>query len=304
MNRYVIVTGATSMIGFSLVNLLLKNGYYVTAIIRPFSARADIFPSHERLTVIKSQLNRLSHLTLPNNTYDIFYHIAWDSGFKNSRDNIEGQMRNVIFALEAAQLSKKYGCNTFFSVGSQAECGRVSARINSTTSDCPENAYAIAKCRTYDQLLTFCEQNNIRFCWPRLLSAYGPYDRPHTLIMSCIEACRNKVPMAMTPCEQIWDYIYASDVANAFYQISQKGIHGKKYSVSSGIGRPLKEYVRNIASAMNYMELLDGIGQIAYSSNQVMYLWGDIKELTEDTGFVPRVNFQKGINNTINDLLI
>ena len=46
------------------------------------------------------------------------------------------------------------------------------------------------------------------------------------------------------------------------------------------------------------MEL--GFGKIEYSNNQVMNLCADISELTEDTGFEPKVKFSDGIKETIN----
>ena len=41
------------------------------------------------------------------------------------------------------------------------------------------------------------------------------------------------------------------------------------------------------------------LGAIPYSDKQVMYLCADIKELTEDTGFIPAVDFEEGIVKTI-----
>jgi len=40
-------------------------------------------------------------------------------------------------------------------------------------------------------------------------------------------------------------------------------------------------------------------GEIPYSAYQVMYLCADIRSLTEDTGFVPAVDFETGIRGTI-----
>ena len=40
-------------------------------------------------------------------------------------------------------------------------------------------------------------------------------------------------------------------------------------------------------------------GEIPYADGQVMYLGADIRELTEDTGFMPEVSFADGIREVI-----
>ena len=41
-----------------------------------------------------------------------------------------------------------------------------------------------------------------------------------------------------------------------------------------------------------------GIGDLPYNKGQVMYLCADISQLTEDTGFVPELEFEEGIRRT------
>lgn len=41
------------------------------------------------------------------------------------------------------------------------------------------------------------------------------------------------------------------------------------------------------------------IGALPYNDKQVMYLCADISELTKDTGFIPLVEFEEGIKNTV-----
>ena len=42
-----------------------------------------------------------------------------------------------------------------------------------------------------------------------------------------------------------------------------------------------------------------GLGEIPYSPLQVMHLEADISDLQQDTGFMPRYSFEKGIQETI-----
>lgn len=296
-----IVTGATSFIGIALIKKLLNEHYNVIAVIRPNSLGKGNIPLSNNVKIIEAQLSSLDQLELGDRRYETLFHIGWANDFVNSRYNFEEQMKNIEYTQKAVELAIRSGCNTFVGVGSQAECGRVDHKISSKTPDNPENAYAIAKCEAYYKSLKLCENYGLKHCWPRLLSAYGPYDRPHTLIMSCLEACLQNKKIELTACEQIWDYVYVDDVAKALCLISKKGVNGKRYSIASGIGRKLSEYIKDITEVTRNDILIKGIGKKAYSEKQVMYLCGDISELNYDTGFIPEISFREGINNAINE---
>lgn len=301
MKERIIITGATSFIGLALTDLLLGEGYPVTAVIRPGSMGKGLLPRSDNLQVIESELGGVDGLELPGPCRTLF-HIGWSSDYPNSRYNLEGQLLNVDYTRRAVELAHSAGCGTFLCVGSQAECGRVEGMITADTPANPENAYAEAKCRTYEMSRELCERYGIKQCWPRLLSAYGPYDRPHTFIMSCIRAGLDTASMEMTPCGQIWDYIYVGDVARALFMVAEKGGHGVRYPIGSGTGRPLREYVKAIAETTGHPGLLDGIGKKPYGDRQVMNLVADISRLTADTGFAPATPFEDGLSRTIASL--
>lgn len=300
MNPSVIVTGATSFISITLIEQLLEKNYSVFAIARPNSTGLNLISSSKGLTIIESELSDLEKLDLDNITEcSTLFHIGWTSDFVNSRYNLDGQLKNVEYTLGAVELAKRYSCKSFVGIGSQAECGRVKSPISAHTPDKPENAYGIAKCKAAELSLRLCEQYGIRHHWPRLLSAYGPYDKSHTFIMSCLNACLNNQFIELTACEQIWDFIYVEDVARALILIAGSGRHGVKYPIASGIHKSLYKYVEEIVDLTGTDILVRGIGKKEYDANQVMNLCGDISETTRDTGFYPEISFREGIKRTL-----
>ena len=302
-----IVTGATSFIGIALLKELLSADYQVFAIIRPNSDRKKTVNEEcPEAYIVECDISNLRNLTTiiaDLDGCDEFYHIAWNSDFDNPRYNLEKQMKNVDYMLKAMETAKMCGCNSFISVGSQAECGLVTKPINSHTPDAPITAYAKAKREAYIKGCELSEKLGIDFYWPRLLSAYGPYDRPGTLVMSCIDACINCKDIKMTKAEQIWDYVYVNDVARALRLIAQKGSPQKKYSIASGKGRLLADYIKDISDVFEYPELLNGLGKREYSENEVMYLVGDVSELYDDTGMIFNSDF-KGYLADMREMLV
>lgn len=300
MKKNVIVTGATSFIGIALIRELRAKGAEVTAIVRPDSRRKSLlrtlFPN---LCMVDCELWDLEKAVLTKDNYQVLYHIGWSSDFENSRYNLQGQLRNADYCEAAVRLAARYHCMDFLCVGSQAECGIVSKPLNAATPDHPMTAYAEAKCVAYDRTGRLCSEYGLRQFWPRLLSAYGPYDRASTMVMSCMQACREKKVLELTPAGQIWDFVYVSDVARALIAIVESGIPRKKYAIGSGVGHPLRDYIKQISLIMDFPKLQQGIGKKEYAVDQVMYLVADISELTRETGFVPKIDFEQGIRSLI-----
>ena len=299
MKKKVIITGATSFIGIALISELIKQDCYIEAIIRPHSSRRYLLANNPMINLTECELFNLDKLLLPLETYDELYHIGWSSDFEHGRDNFVGQSQNLDYCIKAVQLASIYRCSTFIGIGSQAECGRINHKITIDTVNNPENAYAEIKCLAYDRTRVLCEEFGIKHCWPRLLSAYGPHDRSNTLMSSIIRACKENIVIELTPCQQIWDYIYVNDVAKALMLIAKSGRHGVKYPIASGMGRKLSDYIDEVAILSGNNSIVNGIGKKEYSDKQVMYLCGDIHELTNDTGFAPEIDFASGVRELL-----
>ncbi len=143
-----------------------------------------------------------------------------------------------------------------------------------------------------------CEQLKMRHIWARILSVYGPMDNETSLTMSTIVKLINGEETHFTKGEQIWDFLYSGDAANAFHLMAEKGVHGSIYCLGSGNNTVLKDAIKEIFEQIN-PNAKTGIGDIPYPPNQVMFLLADIESLTRDTGFVPKVSFKEGIRKTI-----
>ncbi len=295
-----IITGPTGSIGIALINQLVKHGVEVLAVCRKGSRRLENVPKHNLVTCIELDLDALMQLPqMVNKVYDVFYHFGWDGTFGNSRNNMQGQLTNIQYTLDAVEAAAKIGCKKFIGAGSQAEYGRVEGVLCASTPPFPENGYGIAKLCAGQMSRIMCEQKGLEHVWTRILSIYGPHDGENTMIMSTIRSLLNGEVPELTKGEQNWDYLYSVDAGRAMYAIGMNGVHGKTYCIGSGKTKQLAEYVKILRDTIDKNAVL-GIGMRAYAEKQVMHLCADITELTEDTGFVPEYSFEKGIEETIN----
>ena len=318
----IVVTGATSMLGLATINEAIKHSIEVLAIIRNNSKKIDRLPKSNLIKVLECDIDKLDTIDLSSLqvrqfneeklwgatplsearnedwNYDVFYHFAWGYTDKTTRNDPVLHEHNIKFALDAVNLAKKLGCKKFIGAGSQAEYGRVEGKLSATTSINPDIAYGMAKYAAGRLTNLRCRELDIEHIWVRILSVYGIFDNPSTMISYAInELLSNREP-EFTKCEQKWDYLFSEDAGRAFYLIGEKGKANKTYCLGSGIARPLSDYVKTINKLLGKPENI-GIGKKDYAPNQVMHLEADISELTSDTGFVPTITFEEGLKKTI-----
>ncbi len=298
----VVITGPTGAIGHALIEKCISNGDEVLAVCRKGSSRIASLPKDAGVTVLELSLcdydEYISSASKPEVPYDVFYHFAWNGTTGSSRNDTDLQSGNIQYTLSAVKLAAFFGCRTFIGAGSQAEYGRVEGLLKPDTPAFPENGYGIAKLCAGQLTRILCGQLGIKHIWTRILSVYGPYDGENSMVISSLRKMIRGEEALFTKGEQEWDYLYSGDAANAMYLIAKKGVGNKIYVIGSGKTRKLVDYI-NVMEQKAAPAARPVLGAVPYADKQVMYLCADISELTEDTGFVPEVDFEEGIEKTI-----
>ncbi len=304
--KKVVMTGPTGSIGIALIQQCIAQGIRVLAIVRPHSKRTDRIPCSPLVQVVACSLDTLCDLDekaleragVESFDYDVCYHFAWEATIGSGRNDMKLQTANIGYALDAVALAARLGCHTFVGAGSQAEYGRWEEKLSEYTPTFPESGYGMAKLCAGAMTRLECIRLGMRHVWARILSVYGPGDGEQTMISTVIrKLLAGEIP-ALTAGIQQWDYLHCRDAANAMYLLGEKGRDGSIYCVGSGNARPLREYIEILRDCINPALALD-FGVVAYGPQQIMYLCADIEKLTEDTGFIPEVDFEDGIRETI-----
>ena len=298
--RTVAVTGPTGAIGILLCQRLLNADVHVYTICRPNSSRRNALPVSSNIQMIFCDAANYSTLSDKIGTpIDAFFHLAWAGTAGKSRNNMMLQSTNIRGTIAAVRAASELGCQVFLGAGSQAEYGRVEGDLKPDTPCNPENGYGMAKLCAGQMSRLECQRLGMAHIWMRILSVYGPGDGAGSMIMSTIRKLLAKQRPSLTAGAQVWDYLYAADAAEALYRAALYGHDGAIYPLGSGTAMPLRNYVEMLRDAIDPALPL-GFGEVPYSPTQVMHLQADISELTEHTGFVPKVDFSTGIRETVN----
>lgn len=298
--KYAVVTGPTGAVGTALCKCLAEHGAIVYALVRPESNRIEHLKSIPGVELIECAATDLRQF--PDRQADLhanaFFHLAWVNTVGVGRNDMCSQISNIQYTIDAVHTAMLLGCSLFVGAGSQAEYGRVDHALTADTPCFPENGYGMAKLCAGAMSRVECEKLGIDHIWPRFLSVYGPYDGENALIPQLVKKLLKGEKMPLTSGEQIWDYLYSGDAAEALYRLALYGKSGEIYPVGNGNARPLREYLEIIRNMIDNALPL-GFGEVPYSERQVMHLEADISALRKDTGFKPETDFETGIRQTI-----
>ena len=299
--KKVVITGATSFIGINLIEKWLQESCDIFAIVRPNSKNINRLPKNDKIHVIQREMSEYGKLVEDIDSANIFYHLAWEGTRAPYRDNKEIQKKNYECALKAFDASVKMGCTFFLGTGSQAEYGSTIGVVDENYPCNPNTEYGKEKLHTYRTLTERAAENNIRFIWTRIFSIYGKYDYSKTLIMSTIDKMKINEPVEMTLCTQLWDYLNVEDAVEAMRLFADSECEDGVYNVASGDYRPLKEFVEVIKDVTGSQSELK-FGAIEYGVNGPINLTPDVKKIKKTLNWIPKIDFEEGIKEILNDL--
>ena len=291
-----VVTGPTGGIGHALCAKLLSEGIQVYAVVNPSSTRADTLPNG--LLRIDCDLSEIKTLPERIASADAMFHLAWCKTVGAGRDDMYAQVGNIQYTLDACHAAAALGCSVFIGAGSQAEYGRTNTALRPETPCFPESGYGMAKLCAGQMSRFECAKLGIDHIWPRILSAYGPFCEERSMLLSTARTLLAGEKPALTAGDQLWDFIYVDDTAEALYRLALYGRSGQVYPIGSGTIRPLKEYVELLRDAVDPALSL-GFGEVPYGEKQLMHLEADIGALKEDTGFQVSTDFAEGIRRLV-----
>lgn len=273
------LTGGTGMIGLAIVKELIKYDNKVFLFVRENSSKLSLVPNSNKIIIIPCNLNNLEFINVDYKV-DYFIHLGWDKTIGIERNDCYLQNMNIKYTLDAIKLASKMKAKKFVGIGSQAEYGIKNEKLSIYTKCDPITGYGIAKYAAGKLGLIYSQQLGMDFNWIRVLSVYGDYDNPNTLISYLLNCIKNNVDANVSPCEQIWDYIDANSAAKLIIKITNKGKNGMTYPLGSGNGRKLKDILEDIKKKNN-SNIKINYGARPYNENQVMYLVADMSYLKD-----------------------
>lgn len=299
MSKKILITGANGFIGRNLVNSLVQSDNEIFAFVYP-NAKSDFtFPFAKNLHIISCDLNDIFDYEniIPNNI-SIMYHLAWHGVNPESRNNLDAQIVNIPLSLKCMDFAAKKKTRKVIFPGSTNEYLFYGKPLNKDAVPTPKDAYGSTKVALRYLCEQFAAQHGIEFIYTIIAGIYAADRRDNNVIFYTIDKLLHKEKPSLTKLEQLWDYVYIDDVVEALIVIGEKGKNGSTYAIGHGDNWPLSNYINIIHQKIDPLLPL-GIGEVPYKEQRMPCSCIDLTDLTQDTGFMPKVNFDEGISKVI-----
>jgi dTDP-glucose 4,6-dehydratase len=132
----------------------------------------------------------------------------------------------------------------------------------------------------------------------RASNNYGPFQFPEKLIPLMISNALEDKPLPVYgDGQQVRDWLYVDDHCRAIFAVLEKGGPGEIYNVGGNCSLPNLEVVRRILRAANKPEAL--ITRVTDRPGHDRRYALTNQKLTQETGWRPQMDFDKGLDATI-----
>ncbi len=295
----VLLTGATGFLGSHIAEILSKTDCKIIALKRPSSNiwRCDEF--NNDIEWIDLDDSKDWKQKVIERSPSLIIHSAWIGVEAKDRNDWIVQSKNIELLIDLLNIVESTEITKVIFLGSQAEYGKLNAKVSENVVVEPLNAYASIKLACLQILETFSTLNNINWVWLRIFSVFGEREDSNWLIPSVIGMMKKTKEMNFTDGEQRYAYLYARDFARIVKSLVEKKITSGIYNVSSNQTMSLKSVLINIRDRINPSFTLN-FGALSYRDNQSMHIEGDIAKIEKEIGSVYFTDFNVALSTTLN----
>lgn len=293
--KKVLVTGANGFIGSHVVKELLYHDLEVFAIVR--NSNACNLPPHDKLRIVNCEMSKygeIDQVLKGYNDIDTVYHFAWEGVSGKSQSDYSIQLDNIRNTLALTDKFPILGVRRFIGAGSLHEKECLSVIESEQTLSNMGEMYKVSKLACHHMAKVKACNMGIDFLWPIVTNTYGAGEKSARLINSTVRKMLMGERPKFTKGDQLYDFVYITDTARAFYLIGEYGKHCANYAIGTGNVKPLKEYLQQLCTYVN-PNILPGFGEVDFKGTYLDKEIYDIENLMKDTGYKPRVSFLKGI---------
>jgi nucleoside-diphosphate-sugar epimerase len=310
--KKVVVTGASGYIGSVLVDALVK---YSCKVIRV--SRNKLMPLADTKS-IKADIHNADTWAEIVAQADIIYHLAGNTSVyeaaKNPAESLNSTLLPLNHLIKAAQERQ---CKPRVVFASTATVYGLTPQrpVAETVAPKPITVYDLHKLFAEQQLALATQQGLLESVSLRLANVYGPSssvssaDDRGILNRVTAMALQGKGLIVYGDGNYLRDYIYISDVVNAFLLAgvsSQLG--GQCFNIASGVGTTVKQA---FTLAATQTEKITGkaieVSCVAWpagaDSIEFRAFTADIEKFTSATGWNPLINLKEGILLISSELL-
>lgn len=297
------VLGGGGFIGSAIVDRLLRDGHVIRVFERPFVKPYRQFLENENVEWLTGDFMNIDDVSRVIDSVDIVLHLVSTTLPKNSNENpIYDVQSNLVAALQLldTMVLKQIRKIIFISSGGTIYGAPLYLPIDEIHPTDPLVSYGITKLAIEKYILMYQYLHGIKAVILRVANPFGQRQRVENAqgaVSAFLEKAIQKLPV------EIWgdgsitrDYIYVSDVANAF--ASAVNYDGAKtiFNIGSGVGTSLNELLDVLEHTLGHKIIRH------FKSNRSFDVPVSILDNSlarQELEWEPQINLEEGIRNII-----
>ncbi len=296
-----VVTGGAGFIGSHMVDCLLARGFRVRVIDNLVGGRESDLAHHAGnadLALERLDIRALEPSTLFTDA-DYVFHFAGIGdivpSIEQPVDYMETNVQGTVRVLEAARAAK---VKKFVYAASSSCYGLAATPTREDHPIAPQYPYALSKYMGEQAVFHWHQVYRLPVNSIRIFNAYGIRVRT-TGAYGAVFGVFFKQKLAGKPFtvvgdgSQRRDFLYASDVAEAFLLAAETALTGRIWNLGAGNPQAVNRLVELIGGPVTYIPKRPGEPDIT---------WADIGRITADLGWAPRIAFEEGVRRMMAEI--
>jgi UDP-glucose 4-epimerase len=294
--RIVVVTGGAGFIGSHMVDLLLQEGFRVHVLDNLTGGRLDNLAHHQgnpRLVFEKKDVRQLATDEPLFRGADYVIHFAGIGdivpSIERPVDYLSTNVMGTVCVLEAARAA---GVKKLVYAASSS-CYGIATEVPTTETApiAPQYPYALSKYLGEEAVLHWGKVYRLPVISIRIFNAYGPRSRTtgaYGAVFGVFLAQKlaGKPFTVVGDGTQTRDFVFATDLARAFYAAAVSAKTQEIYNVGAG----------NPQSVNRLVELIGGeVVHIPKRPGEPDCTWADISKIRRELGWEPKISLSVGV---------
>jgi nucleoside-diphosphate-sugar epimerase len=240
---------------------------------------------------------------LTGRRFDVVFHLAAYGVAPSNRDPVQTFQTNVAGtdAIIHAAAQARAGAVVYLGSCSEYRNPVPGKRINEDAVLGPNRLYGGSKAAAGLWGQALAAEKGVAFQWLRLFNVFGPGEAASRLIPALIKRLRAGEAVALSPGEQVRDFLYVDDAVAGVVLGAKAALEGKigPFNLCSGTPVKVKEIALAVADALGRPYELLAFGALDYRPDDIAWLVGNPDCFQRATGFRPQILLTAGIEKMI-----
>ena len=302
MSKNVVVTGGAGFIGSHLTELLLQEGYIVNVIDNLSGgnkSNLSSFADHKNLKLWEEDIRDLKpgHKAFVQAKY--VFHLAGIGDIVPSIEKpLDYMSVNVLGTINVLECSRYANIQKLVYAASSSCYGIANTPTAETHNIDPLYPYALSKYQAEQACFHWNKVYNLPVNSICIFNAYGPRVRTSGAYGAVFgvffkQKLSDKPLTIVGDGSQSRDFIYVTDVADCFYRAAQTKDIGNRYNLGAGNPQKIEYLAKLIGGDIVYLPKRPGEPDCTFA---------DITKITNKLGWKQKVNFEKGVENMLEQI--